>query len=116
MVNVHDQRQVHDLAFHACVAAVADAFPHLSIAAIIHPPHRWFDAALARQVVIHLMVRRFHIPKRRVTIMQERAREAVNRAVRTIDERLEDETFAAHYETVAQGADAYSQSDESEVA
>jgi hypothetical protein len=57
---------------------------------VIAPPHRWFDAALARQMVIHLMVKGFNIPKRRVVEMQGRSREAINRALTTLsDEELD---------------------------
>lgn len=106
MLNLHSQSALHDAAFHACVLAVRDGFPHLALRDIIDPPHRWFDAALARQVAIHLMVRVFHIPKRRVVEHQERSREAVNRALRTIDERLQSPRFANHYRRIAEAARA----------
>ncbi len=112
-LNLFDQTQIHDRAFHACVAVVASGFPHLGIAAIIEPPHRWFDAALARQIVIHLMVRRYHIPKRRAVLMQGRSREAVNRALRTIDEQVSDDAIAAHYAAVERDAQSLLQLDPS---
>lgn len=86
--------------------AVRDGFPHLTAQAIIDPPHEWFDAALARQVVIHLMVRVFLIPKRRVVEHQERSREAINRALRTIDQRLQTPRFEGHYYRMAAAARA----------
>ena len=104
MLNLHSQGALHDAAFHASVLAVRDGFPHLALRDIIDPPHQWFDAALARQVVIHLMVRVFMIPKRRVVEHQERSREAVNRALRTIDERLQSPRFANHYRCIADAA------------
>lgn len=107
MLNLHSQAALHDAAFHASVLAVRDGFPHLSLRDIIDPPHQFFDAALARQVVIHLMVHTFGIPKRRVVEHQERSREAVNRALRTIDMRLSSPRFEAHYrriETAARGS------------
>lgn len=103
-MNIHSQTALHDAAFNSCVLAVRDGFPHLTIGQIIDPPHEWFDAALARQVVIHLMVRIFLIPKRRVVEHQERSREAVNRALRTIDARLEAPRFEAHYCRMAAAA------------
>lgn len=103
-LNMHSQAQLHDAAFHASVLAVRDGFPHLAINQIIDPPHEWFDAALARQVVIHLMVRVFMIPKRRVVEHQDRSREAVNRALRTIDARLYSPRFEAHYCRMAAAA------------
>lgn len=106
MLNLHSQAALHDAAFHASVLAVRDGFPHLAMRDIIDPPHEWFDAALARQVVIHLMVRVFCIPKRRVVEQQERSREAVNRALRTIDARLQSPRFQKHYRRMAQAARA----------
>lgn len=107
MVNRHDQLEVHNLTFHACVVAVANGFPHLPIDAIINPPHPWFDAALARQVVIHLMVNEFHIPKRRVVLVQQRTREGVNRGLKTIDIRLQTPAFEAHYRRMAVDAQSH---------
>lgn len=104
MLNIHSQAAIHDAAFHASVLAVRDGFPHLAARDIIDPPHEWFDAALARQVVIHLMVRVFHIPKRRVVEQQERSREAINRALRTIDARLQFPRFQNHYRRMAETA------------
>ncbi|WP_337267093.1 hypothetical protein [Oryzifoliimicrobium ureilyticus] len=103
-MNLHSQTSLHDGALHACVLAVRDGFPHLAIRDIIDPPHEWFDAALARQVVIHLMVRIFMVPKRRVVEQQDRSREAVNRALRTIDDRLRSPRFEAHYCRIAAAA------------
>lgn len=106
MLNRFDQRQLYAATLHACIFAVRDGFPHLTARDIIDPPHQWFDAALARQVVIHLMVREFNWPKRRVVEMEERSREAVNRALRTIDRRMETPRFASHYRSMATQARA----------
>lgn len=111
-MNRYDQRQLHDMTFHACVAAVAKGFPHLSVEAILSPPHPWFDAALARQIAIHLMVHRFHIPKRRVALLQERSRESVSRGLRTIDERLLTPTFETHYRRIETYAEAFFQQEQ----
>lgn len=104
MLNPHSQAALHDAAFHAAALAVRDGFPHLSLREIVDPPHQFFDAALARQVVIHLMVHTFGIPKRRVVEHQERSREAVNRALRTIDTRLSSPRFEAHYRRIEAAA------------
>lgn len=85
------------------------AFPHLSLADVIEPPHVWFDAALARQIAQHVLIRHFGQPKRRVCEEQGRRRERINHALNTIDDRLEDPTFAARYrEIVAKAEDIYS--------
>ena len=89
MINRLNEDEMFDLTYRACVAAVGAGFPHLPIAAIIDPPHPWFDAAFARQIVLHLMIARFDIPKRRVDVDLRRSRDAIGRAMRVVDERLE---------------------------
>jgi hypothetical protein len=106
MINVFDQKALYDAQLHACYAAVREGFPHLAIRDIVEPPHEWFDAALARQVVIHLMVTEFKWPKRRVVELEDRSREAINRALRTIDRRLETPRFGTHYRMMAERAHA----------
>ena len=85
----------------ACYIAAAELFPWLSLRDVIAPPHEWFDAALARQVALHLMVQTFFVPKRRVVEMHGRSREALNRGLRTIDQRLEGPAFFACYQRCA---------------
>ncbi len=99
-MNRSDQKQIYEATMHACLCAVRDGFPHLAFRDIVDPPHQWFDAALARQVALHLMIREFGWPKRRVVEIEDRSREAVNRALRTIDRRLESPRFARHYQTM----------------
>ncbi|TCT39596.1 hypothetical protein [Martelella mediterranea] len=99
--NPHNANEREDALYHACIVAVREGFPHLALAEIIDPPNDMFDAALARQIALHIMIRRFHVPKRRVVEMQGRSREAVNRALRTIDERCERSVFLAHYAFIA---------------
>ncbi|WP_107339221.1 hypothetical protein [Agrobacterium pusense] len=104
MINRYDQKQVYEATLHACLYAVRDGFPHLAIRDIVDPIHGWFDAALARQVAMHLVIREFGWPKTRVAETEERSREAINRALRTIDRRLEHERFAAHYQMMKKRA------------
>lgn len=106
MVNRFDQSEMYEATLHACVLAVQEGFPHLAVCEILDPPHDWFDAALARQVVMHLMVREFEWPKRRVVECENRSREAINRALRTIDERLLTPRFDTHYRSMAHQARA----------
>lgn len=106
MVNIYDQKQVYEATVHACLCAVKEGFPHLSIRDIVDPPHEWFDAALARQIAMHLVIREFGWPKRRVVEMEDRSREAINRALRTIDRRIAHDRFALHYQTIAERARA----------
>jgi hypothetical protein len=106
MINVYNSKALYEAHLHACYAAVREGFPHLAIRDIVEPPHQWFDAALARQVVIHLMVAEFKWPKRRVVEVEDRSREAINRALRTIDRRLETPRFSTHYRSIAARAHA----------
>ncbi len=104
MINVYDQKAVYDATVHACLFAVREGFPHLAIRDIVDPPHEWFDAALARQIAMHLVIREFGWPKRRVVEMEDRSREAINRALRTVDARIAHDRFALHYQTMAERA------------
>jgi len=97
MINSFDQRQVYEATMHACLCAVAEGFPHLAIRDIVDPPHEWFDAALARQIVMHLVIYEFGWPKRRVVEIEDRSREAINRALRTINDRMRHDRFAGQY-------------------
>jgi hypothetical protein len=104
VINQYDQKAVYDATVHACLFAVREGFPHLAIRDIVDPPHEWFDAALARQIAMHLVIREFCWPKRRVVEMEDRSREAINRALRTIDARIAHDRFALHYQTMAERA------------
>ena len=66
--------------------------------------HQWFDAALARQLALHLLISAFEVPKRRVVAMQRRSREAINRGLRTIDSRRACPVFDQQYETMVERA------------
>ncbi|WP_258571161.1 hypothetical protein [Flavimaribacter sediminis] len=100
--------------FEASVRGVQSRFPHLSEADIVSPPHHWFDAALARQIALHLLVEHFDVPKRAVAKELERSRDMVNRALRTIDERLQYPEFQDTYSAIAESARAALNKEESE--
>jgi hypothetical protein len=103
-MNPYSAQDRLDTMMAACVAAVQGEFRWLPVHDIIDPPHSHFDAALARQIAIHLLICRFHVPKRRVVEMQARSREAVNRALRTVEERLSITPFSAAYARMAAAA------------
>jgi hypothetical protein len=104
VLNNHSEKDMYQATLSACILAVSEGFPHLSIAEIISPPHRMFDAALARQIVLHMMVAQFCWAKRRVVEEEGRSREAIFRALRTVDKRLTSPRFQSHYETIASRA------------
>ena len=94
-----------DALFEASVSGVQTVFRHLSKADIAHPPHQWFDAALARQIAIHIAIRRFDVPLRRIARELERNRASVKAALQTVDERLKGQDFADSYRAMAQTAE-----------
>lgn len=101
MLNIHSQKDMYEATWSACVLATSEGFPHLSIAEIITPPHRMFDAALARQIAIHLMVNQFCWPRRRVYQETLHNRGTIGRGLHVIDERLQSVKFENHYRTIA---------------
>lgn len=81
--------------------AVLSEFHWLSLAQVEYPPRQMFDAKLARQIAIHLMVNRMGIEQRQVSRVQGRQRTSIHFALRTVDGRLRDAPFAATYERMA---------------
>lgn len=73
--------------FLDCAAAVQAKFQHLTIESVIEPPHPWFDAALARQIVFHLMINTMGWARRRIENETGISRETVLRGARTVDAR-----------------------------
>ena len=89
----------------AALEAVAGNMPHLSVESIMNPPHPWFDAALARQIVVFILTWRLDVPRRVVAAVSLMCREAVMRACRTVDARCEDPTFCRFVANVSDEAD-----------
>lgn len=103
-MNRFNEDELYALTFRVCVASVKKAFPHIPLAKIIDPPIGQFDATLARQIALHLMVARFGLVKHRAGALIGRSRESVNRALATIDTRLEEPEFEAQYRIMADRA------------
>ena len=99
-MNPYSAQDRLDAQMAASFAAVKTVFSWLPLRDIIEPPHQRFDAALARQIALHITIRSFNVPKRRVVELQDRSREAVNRALRTVDECLESPEFAEIYRLI----------------
>lgn len=97
MAHFVDSEARYQTVFKACLKAVRCGFPHLSEKHICEPPHAWFDAYLARQVLFHLMAQEFYVPRRRITIEFGIRRQMVRNAVNVIDERLSDDAFQTSY-------------------
>ncbi|WP_375651094.1 hypothetical protein [Bartonella sp. OT172YNZD] len=77
--------------------AVSGGFKHLPIRYIIDPPHGLFDAALARQIVIHILHYQFEVPRRRIVAIQARQRTSISLSLQVINRRLEEPVFAKAY-------------------
>jgi hypothetical protein len=89
----------------AAAEAMHEYWPHLTLEAILMPPHEWFDAALARQIVIHVLTTRLCVPRRVVAAVGLRSRESIMRGCRTIEERCAHPAFRRFVENVADRAD-----------
>ena len=103
-MNRFNEDELYELTFRVCVASVKEAFPHIPTANIIEPPRGQFDATLARQIAMHLMIAKFDLVKERAGKLVDRSREAVNRALVVIDNRLDEEEFAVQYRIIANRA------------
>lgn len=84
-----------------CIKGVQSGFQHLAVRHIIDPPHAWFDAALARQIAIHILNVEFDVPRRRIVAMQDRQRTSISFAIQAVDRRLQDPVFARAYARMA---------------
>ena len=101
MTNPYSEAERLEVMLACCYRAVGQHFSHLPIAHIIEPPHSLFDAALARQVAIHIFHVEFGVPRRRIVTMQARQRTSISFAIIKIDERLDCPVFACAYATIA---------------
>jgi hypothetical protein len=101
MLNPYSEQERLNVMLSCCYAAVQTGFRHLPIRFIIDPPHNMFDAALARQIAIHILNVHFDVPRRRIVDMQERQRTSISFAIQAIDRRLECPVFARAYERMA---------------
>lgn len=91
--------------FEAACAGVRRSFPHLSVQDIATPPLRWFDAALARQVALHIMAERWGARKRRIAADLGRQRAEIYQAIRAVNARLAHPEFAAAYDDMTAAAE-----------
>jgi hypothetical protein len=94
----------HLLAEQCAFKAVQSGFRHLSIDDIRNPPHAWFDAALARQIAVTIMIREFDVPYRRIVAMHNRQRTSIHFAVQAVDRRRETPIFDQQYRSMVSHA------------
>ena len=85
----------------AAFRASRSHFSHLPIRFVIDPPVDMLDAALARQVAIHVLMVQFQIPRRRVMVLLSVGRTMVGQAVRTVDYRRDEPVFERTYRAIA---------------
>jgi hypothetical protein len=91
--------------FEAALAAVQRHFSHLSIDDIAWPPRGWFDAALARQIAVHVTIERLQVKKRQLARELAKNRGHLAKALAIVEARLGDAEFRAAYEAIAQDAE-----------
>lgn len=103
-LNPYSEEERLQVMLSCCYAAAKSGFPHLALRHIINPPKEWFDAALARQIAVHILAARFDVPRRRIVVLQDRQRTAVATAITTVDCRLEDPVFERAYRRMSDRA------------
>lgn len=101
MRNPYDADERLTVMLACCFKAVSIHFSHIPVREIVEPPHGHFDAALARQIAIHILNIEFGIPRRRIVKMQARQRTSISFAILRIDERLTCPVFGKAYARMA---------------
>lgn len=101
MLNPYNADQRLEVMLACCFKAVSAHFSHIPVREIIWPPHDMFDAALARQIAIHILHIEFDVPRRRIVKMQDRQRTSIAFAIQRIDNRLTCPVFAKAYGRMA---------------
>lgn len=102
----YNQQRRLELIFDCTFNAVQKGFKHLPIRFIIEPPHRLFDAMLARQIVIHMVHNVFAVPRRRIVQALHRGRASISVSISAVNMRLQEPNFAREYEKWARTAKA----------
>ncbi|WP_375664614.1 hypothetical protein [Bartonella sp. CL162QHHD] len=97
IVNPYSEVERLQVMLSCSLKAVSSGFKHLPIRYIIAPPHGLFDAALARQIVIHILHYQFEVPRRRIVAIQARQRTSISLSMQVINRRLEEPVFAKAY-------------------
>lgn len=92
--------------YEAAIEAVAERFCWLDLSAIAEPPHNWFDAYLARQIAVHITCEYFDVPRRRLSLLTDRARQRIGEAIGIIEDRRDDAAFEAAYRAMCSRAQA----------
>ncbi len=105
ILNPYDENERCQVMLNCSYAAVQTGFRHLAIRFIIDPPHNMFDAALARQIAIHITNVQFSVPRKRIVALQQRQRTSISLSIQAINYRLECPVFARAYERMATRAE-----------
>ncbi|CDO48874.1 hypothetical protein [Bartonella tribocorum] len=95
--NPYSEAERLQMMLSCSLKAVSGSFRHVPIRYIIAPPHGLFDAALARQIAIHILHYQFEVPRRRIVAIQERQRTSISLSLQVINRRLEEPVFAKAY-------------------
>ncbi|WP_455466614.1 hypothetical protein [Bartonella sp. B39] len=97
IVNPYSEVERLQVMLSCSLKVVSGGFKHITIRYIIDPPHGLFDAALARQIVIHILHYQFEVPRRRIVAIQARQRTSISLSLQVINRRLEEPVFAKAY-------------------
>ncbi|WP_019219126.1 hypothetical protein [Bartonella florencae] len=97
IVNPYSEVERLQIMLSCSFKAVSGGFRHVPIRYIIDPPHGLFDAALARQIAIHILHYQFEVPRRRIVAIQERQRTSISLSLQVINRRLMEPVFAKAY-------------------
>ncbi len=103
-VNLFNQEERSALKAECAYAAVHAEFGWLSMEQLLQPPTKMFDAKLARQIAIHIMVNHLALEQRHISRMQGRQRTSIHFALQAVERRLEDDRFAVSYDRMASRA------------
>ncbi|EJF78825.1 Uncharacterised protein [Candidatus Bartonella washoeensis] len=98
IVNPYSEVERLQVMLSCSLKAVSGGFKHLPIRYIIDPPRGLFDAALARQIVIHILHYQFEVPRRRIVAIQARQRTSISLSLQVINRRLMEPVFAKAYQ------------------
>lgn len=92
---------IHPARAWDCVLwALNDGFPFLTYTQISKPPSGWFEAALARQIGVWIMIEKLGVPKKRTIKIAGVSKEMTWRCFPKIERRLESVKFREHTERI----------------
>ncbi|WP_150526249.1 hypothetical protein [Roseibium sediminis] len=102
--NPHNEQERLMMMTACARKSVQMQFSHLPMEFIVTPPHRMFDAYLARHIVIAILNMRFQIPRKRIGLLFGFQKKVVARACLGVKRRRDVPVFDAVYVALADRA------------